>query len=306
MTLPLAAIISEISSTQNTHIKILSGPLRGGSNTVYEIQSEHGGRWCLRIPHDADAASFATKGTAVLKDAKEKCPTLLALAIVYQSQYYTVMDYLDGEALGSWNTQVLSKERRQILLDGLASFLFSIWNLEEVQDTQGTKHKMTYRKLLRNEVDRGLLRALEGNSACGDPIHYLYRRVKIDDLVPYPDDGIAILKHGDLNAWNVVANERGLSGVVDWDTSRFTPAPSAIQHPLFIADIPGWLNDDVPKEMTFEEDRAYLEHVIGKLDASSENPGRIEHLLRTSFERQFLEMSLRNRKINDEMRPSST
>src|ERR1700685_1604932 len=77
---------------------------------------------------------------------------------------------------------------------------------------------MTYRKLLRNEVDKRLLRALEGNSAWGDPIHYLYRRVKIDDLVPYPDDGVAILKH----------------------------------------------------------------------------------LLRTSFERQFLEISLRNREINDE------
>ena len=90
------------------------------------------------------------------------------------------------------------------------------------------------------------------------------------------------------------------NSVVDWDNSRFAPAPSAIQHPLFIADIPGWLNDDVPEEMTFEEDRVYLEHAIGKLDASSENPRRIEHLLRTSFERQFLEMSLRNRKINDE------
>jgi hypothetical protein len=82
------------------------------------------------------------------------------------------------------------------------------------------------------------------------------------------------------------------NSVVDWDTSRFVPAPSAIWQPLFIADILGWLNDDVSEEMTFEEDRAYLEHAIGKLDASSENPGRIEYLLRTSFERQFLEMSL--------------
>jgi aminoglycoside phosphotransferase (APT) family kinase protein len=138
MTLPLAAIISEISSTQNTHIKILSGPLKGGSNTVYKIQSEDGDRWCLRIPHDADAARFATKGTVVLKDAKEKCPALLAPAIVYQSQYYTIMDHLDGEALKSWNTQVLPKERRQVLLDGLATFLFSLWTLEEAQDTQGT------------------------------------------------------------------------------------------------------------------------------------------------------------------------
>jgi hypothetical protein len=137
MILPLAAIISEISSIQNTNIKILSGPLKGGSNTVYEIQSEHGDRWCLRIPHDADAASFTIKGTAVLKDAKERCPALLAPAIVYQSQYYTVMDHLDGQALGSWNTQALPKERRQLLLDGLATFLFSIWTLEEAQDTQG-------------------------------------------------------------------------------------------------------------------------------------------------------------------------
>jgi hypothetical protein len=71
---------------------------------------------------------------------------------------------------------------------------------------------MTYRKFLRNEVDKALLRTLEGNSAWGDSIHYLYRRVKIDDLVPYPDDGVTTLKHGDLNAWNVVVNERGLSG----------------------------------------------------------------------------------------------
>ena len=71
---------------------------------------------------------------------------------------------------------------------------------------------MTYRELLRNEVDKGLRRALEGNSAWGDPIYYLYRRVKIDDLVPYPDDGVTAVKHGDLNAWNVVVSEGGLTG----------------------------------------------------------------------------------------------
>lgn len=135
---PLTAIISEISSIQDAQVKILSGPLKGGSNNVYEIQSEHGDRWCLRIPHDDDAASFATKGTTVLKNAKERCPELLAPGIVYQSGYYTLMEYLDGEALKSWNTQVLPKERRQVLLDDLATFLFSLWTLEEAQDTQGT------------------------------------------------------------------------------------------------------------------------------------------------------------------------
>jgi aminoglycoside phosphotransferase (APT) family kinase protein len=135
MTPQLTAIISEISSIAD--VKILSGPLKGGSNTVYEIKSEHG-RWCLRIPHDDGAASFARKGTTVLKDAKERRPELLAPAVVYQSDNYIVMEYLDGEALKSWNTQVLPKERRQVLLDDLATFLFSLWTIEEVRETQGT------------------------------------------------------------------------------------------------------------------------------------------------------------------------
>lgn len=55
----------------------------------------------------------------------------------------------------------------------------------------------------------------------------------------------------------------------------------------------------IPKDMTFEEDRAYLENAIGKLDAGPQTFGRIEHLLRTSFERQFFELSLHNRRINE-------
>lgn len=47
--------------------------------------------------------------------------------------------HLDGEALKSWSTQVLPKERRQVLLDGLSNFLFSIWTLGEAQDTQVTR-----------------------------------------------------------------------------------------------------------------------------------------------------------------------
>lgn len=135
---PLDAIISEVSSILDSPVKILSGPLKGGSNTVYEIQSEHGGRWCLRIPHDDDAASCAVKGTTVLKDAKDRCPELLAPGVVYQSNYYTIMEYFDGEALKSWNTQVLPNKRRQALLDDLATFLFSLWNLEEARENQGT------------------------------------------------------------------------------------------------------------------------------------------------------------------------
>lgn len=65
---------------------------------------------------------------------------------------------------------------------------------------------MSYKEWLRNEVDRGLRRTLQGTSKWGDPIHYLYRRMKIDDLVPSPDDGPTAIKHGDLNAWNIIVS----------------------------------------------------------------------------------------------------
>lgn len=51
--------------------------------------------------------------------------------------------------------------------------------------------------------------------------------------------------------------------------------------------------------MTFEEDRAYLEHAIRKLEGGSA-PGATATLLETSRERQFFELSLHNSRINDE------
>jgi hypothetical protein len=126
----LAAIISKISSAQNSHFKVVAGPFKGRSHTVYEIQSEGGGRWCLRIPVDAGAASFAAQGTTLLKHLKERRPALPVPAVIYESDQYTVMEYFEGEMLKFWNTQSLTQERRRVLLDGLAAFLFSLWTFE--------------------------------------------------------------------------------------------------------------------------------------------------------------------------------
>lgn len=54
--------------------------------------------------------------------------------------------------------------------------------------------------------------------------------------------------------------------------------------------------------MDFAPDRAYLEAAIRKLSSSSErdSANHIADLLASSFERQFFEMALRNRRINDE------
>lgn len=49
--------------------------------------------------------------------------------------------------------------------------------------------------------------------------------------------------------------------------------------------------------MTFEEDRAYLQNALGKLEADT---GPIAALLESSRERQFFELSLHNSSINEE------
>lgn len=127
----LAAIISEISYAQNTPFWVVAGPFPGGSNSVYEIQSERGDRWCLRIPLNADTAYFVTKGTAILKDLKARLPAIPAPAIIRHSENYTVLEYLDGAALKSWNTISLTTERRQLILNDLAAFLFSLWTPDD-------------------------------------------------------------------------------------------------------------------------------------------------------------------------------
>lgn len=61
-------------------------------------------------------------------------------------------------------------------------------------------------------MDRGLRRVLQGTSSWGNAIHYLQRRIKIRELVPESDHGLVTVKHGDMNAWNVIIMESGLSG----------------------------------------------------------------------------------------------
>lgn len=43
-------------------------------------------------------------------------------------------------------------------------------------------------------------------------MYYLYRRSKIGKLVSDLDDDHFIIKHGDLNAWNIIVSHDGLSG----------------------------------------------------------------------------------------------
>lgn len=142
-----------------------------------------------------------------------------------------LMEFLEGSALKSWNTQILSKEWGRKLLDGLAVFLYSLWTIEpdafhemgktadlllgifDWAEQQSAERKRSYRDWLQHEVDRGLRRALQGNTSWGDPFYCLYRRMAVDHIVAsIPDDGRVAVKHGDLIAWNVIVSEDGLSG----------------------------------------------------------------------------------------------
>jgi hypothetical protein len=85
--------------------------------------------------------------------------------------------------------------------------------------------------------------------------------------------------------------------IIDWDTVSVVPSPAAIQHPLFMADIPGFRHDNVPQSMNFADDRSYLVNAIRVQFPESAN---MANLLASSCERQFFELSLRNKRINRE------
>lgn len=95
----------------------------------------------------------------------------------------------------------------------------------------------------------------------GDPIYYLQRRMKINDIVlPNPANGHVAIKHGGMGAWNGTIAESGLSrydfdlccnypshfsllySTINWNISWIVPAASAIQCSLFIADTQEFLD----------------------------------------------------------------
>lgn len=130
MAAPLDEIISEISLALHTSVKVQSQLPEGCSNFVYELRTGNNTRWCLRIPVDPAAGRTAVRGTNVLKNLKKKRPTLRAPTVIHSSEQYTVLEFLPGYPLRSWNTSSLTRERRQMLLDNLANFLFSLWGAE--------------------------------------------------------------------------------------------------------------------------------------------------------------------------------
>lgn len=130
MAIPLNQIMSEISLARQTSVEVKSELLHGYSNVVYELRAGNNERWCLRVPVDLAAARTAVRGTRILEAIKEKCPSLRAPAVILSSEQYTVLEYLSGNPLGSWNKSVLVKKQRHLLLDHFANFLYCLWGAD--------------------------------------------------------------------------------------------------------------------------------------------------------------------------------
>lgn len=57
-----------------------------------------------------------------------------------------------------------------------------------------------------------MIRSLEGDPGWGDLITFLHRRAAIDGIVPEGSFPRAAIKHGDFSAWNVLMDDKGISG----------------------------------------------------------------------------------------------
>ncbi|KAF4547012.1 Hypothetical protein D9617_70g089290 [Elsinoe fawcettii] len=257
-------ILHELSEMFDEEFNLVGDPLNGHSNLIQAVSSSSGRKFSVRISHDDFAARLAQQGYKTLRQLKQERPELKAPRVIAANQSYGVLDFLEGEPIGLWNHKSLSDNVRKGYLDGLSCFYLTIWTT----DLPDSSAAISYEDWLRKEVDYAFLRALRStDGSWGDPMSFLFRRSIIQSLTCSPEDSFMVVRHGDMNAWNVIVNGLHLTGVIDWDYARIVPAGSAVQHPLFIADIPGWANDGVDDGETFHDDRAYLENAIAALEA---------------------------------------
>nr|POE54898.1 hypothetical protein CFP56_64571 [Quercus suber] len=205
-----ASMLNEMFSVLDTAQIQISAPFRGCSHDVF-VLGIPSGKWALRVAKDEFAATMAQRSLAILRHMVQQQPTLAIPAIVHSSKQYAILEYIEGVPLGTWfrhNPGVL--ERRKVL-DGLAVFLYKLWTCP-TQSLGAEEPAKTYKEWLIDEVDSAIRRSLH-NDGWGDPFHYVQRRARVGELLPLrADDGRLRVKHGDMNALNILVNDGELSG----------------------------------------------------------------------------------------------
>ncbi|KAJ5925016.1 hypothetical protein N7454_007655 [Penicillium verhagenii] len=210
-------------------------------------------------------------------------------------------DWVSGDPLESWTLHIPLKKRHVFLTD-FAEFLLQIWTTPPPGHL--TEQDQHYSAWLTRSLDRGLRRTLLGTARWGDAIDYLIMRSMIPaysaevEVDHYTGLGLA---HGDLNAGNIMKdNEFHLTGVIDWDWMYAAPLPAVINHPWFIADIPGWNNFGVEDGETFENDRIFLENAIKQKETERQMSCTVSMLLRDSGKRFFFQSAFHYQGIHEE------
>jgi len=120
-------VIGKISTILGSSPLRKSAKFHGCSHDVFALESPSGQKWILRVAKDEFAAEVANRSADIMKHILEKRPWLAIPAVVYADQSFTVLTYIEGTPLLSWNTDSLSYQRRRTLLDGLAKFLHQLW-----------------------------------------------------------------------------------------------------------------------------------------------------------------------------------
>ena len=99
----------------------------GCSHDILVLESSSGSRWILRVAKDDFAADVANRSVDIMKHILDKRPALPIPAIIHTGQRYSILTFIEGIPLLSWNTRSLSDQRRHSLLRGFAKFLHQLW-----------------------------------------------------------------------------------------------------------------------------------------------------------------------------------
>lgn len=208
MELPPDNLLAKVSSTLGVDHLRISTHYRGCSHDVFVLESLDGQRWSLRIAKNDFAASLAERSLTIMRHISEQIPMLSIPAVIIHAQNYSLLGYLEGSPICSWNSDTMKDGERHVILDGLASFLCELWTCPVI-DTDDIK--TSYHDWLLHEVDQAICRSIR-YPGWGDPIHFLRRRLKVKDVVPSPNVQRLAIKHGDMNALNVLVHDGKLSG----------------------------------------------------------------------------------------------
>lgn len=123
----LDSVIGEISVILGSSPLRISEKHYGFSHDILVLKSPGGQTWILRMAKDDFAADLASRSVHIMKHILKERPALPIPAIVHAGQRHSVLTYIEGTPLMSWNVSRHSDQRRHSLLRGLAKFLHQLW-----------------------------------------------------------------------------------------------------------------------------------------------------------------------------------